>query len=142
MKTALLTTALAALALSANTAQAASIDGDWLTPNGGAKVHVAACGPKLCGVITWLKNPNGKDGQPAKDRYNPDPSLKTRPVVGVKIISNMAPAGDGRWTGGSIYNPGDGKTYNSKMNLDPSGALKVQGCVAVICVSQTWTRAS
>jgi uncharacterized protein (DUF2147 family) len=133
--------ALGALLL-ASSAQAASIDGDWFTPKGGAKVHIASCGQKLCGAITWLKNPNDKTGQPAKDSYNPDPSLKSRQVIGIQIIRNMKPSGDGHWTGGSIYNPGDGKTYDSKMMLDPSGALKVQGCVAIICVTQVWTRAS
>lgn len=143
MKPIRLPLAIATLSLLTSTAaQAGSIDGDWLTPNGGAKVHLAPCGPKFCGTITWLKRPNGKDGQPQKDAYNPDPTLKTRPVIGVKIITGMAPAGEGRWAGGSIYNPGDGKTYSSKMNLDPSGILKVQGCFAVICITQTWTRAS
>jgi uncharacterized protein (DUF2147 family) len=142
MKTAAPALALTVLSVFVPAAQAASIDGDWLTPKGGAKVHIANCGPKLCGVITWLKNPNDKTGQPAKDAYNPDPTLKSRPVVGVQILRNMQPAGDGRWTGGSIYNPGDGKTYASKMILDPTGVLKVQGCVSVICVTQVWTRAS
>ena len=142
MKPARLPLALSTALLLAPVAQAATIDGDWLTPKGGAKVHIASCGPKLCGVITWLKNPNDKTGQPAKDSSNPDPSLKSRPVVGVQIIRNMKPDGDGRWTGGSIYNPGDGKTYDSNMMLDPSGTLKVKGCVSIICVTQVWTRAS
>jgi uncharacterized protein (DUF2147 family) len=142
MKSAHLPLALAAFAICAPAASAASIDGDWLTPKGGAKVHIAPCGPKLCGAITWLKNPNNKAGQPQKDAYNPDPALKSRPVVGIQILRNMKPDGEGRWTGGSIYNPGDGKTYDSRMMLDPTGTLKVKGCVSIICVTQIWTRAS
>lgn len=131
-----------ALALAASSAHAASVEGDWLTPKGGAKVHIADCGAKLCGTITWLKNPNDKTGRPQKDAYNPDPALKTRPVIGLQILRGLKASGDARWSGGSIYNPGDGKTYDSKMNLDPSGELKVQGCVSIICITQIWTRAS
>jgi uncharacterized protein (DUF2147 family) len=133
---------IAAFAFAAGVAQAASVEGDWLTPKGGGKVHIAPCGPKLCGTITWLKRSTDKAGQPLKDTLNPDPALKARPVVGVRILSGMKPAGDGRWTGGSIYNPGDGKTYDSKMTLDPTGVLKVQGCVTIVCITQIWTRPS
>ena len=143
MKTVRLPLLAALIALLAGSAQAASIDGDWLTPKGGAKVRIAPCGPKLCGTITWLKNPDDKTtGQPQKDVKNADPALRTRPVVGLPILHGFKPISDGHWGGGSIYNPGDGKTYDSKITVNPDGTLKVEGCVAILCVAQTWTRAS
>ena len=131
----------AVLCLLAPIAHAASVEGDWLTPKGGGKVHIAACGAKLCGTITWLRRATDKAGQPLKDSVNPDPALRTRPVVGMTILRNFKPAGADRWGGGSIYNPGDGKTYDSKLSINPDGTLKVDGCIAVFCVAQTWTRA-
>ena len=142
MKTPRLPFLIAALALAASAAHAASVEGDWLTPNGGAKVHIAPCGGKLCGAIVWLRHPTDKAGQLQRDAYNPNPALKTRPVMGIRVLSGFKPAGDGRWDGGSIYNPSNGKTYDSRMNLDSNGALKVQGCVVIACITQTWTRAS
>jgi uncharacterized protein (DUF2147 family) len=48
MKPARLPLLVAAFAMLASLAPAASIDGDWLTPKGGAKVRIAPCGLKLC----------------------------------------------------------------------------------------------
>jgi uncharacterized protein (DUF2147 family) len=133
---------IAAFALAAPAAQAASVDGDWLTPMGGAKVHIAPCGAAVCGTIVWLKNPNDKTGQPRRDDHNPDPALKTRPVMGIQILHGLKPVAADRWTGGTIYNPGDGKTYDSKITLQPDGSLKVEGCFSIVCKAQGWTRPS
>jgi uncharacterized protein (DUF2147 family) len=130
----------ATLALIAPAAHAGTAMGDWLTPKGGAKVHVASCGDKICGTITWLKNATDKaTGKPQTDTKNPDPALRSRPVVGLQFLRGFHPDGDNRWSGGSIYDPGSGKTYDSKMTLGPDGLLKVAGCVAVFCVTQIWT---
>ena len=40
---------------------------------------------------------------------------------------------------GTIWNPSDGETYSSEMQLE-GNVLKVDGCVAFICKEQTWTR--
>lgn len=133
--------AIAAFALFAATADAASIEGDWLTPKGGAKVHIAPCGPKLCGTVVWLKTAFDKTGQPQKDANNPDPALRSRPVIGMQFLRGFEPAGSGHWNKGSIYDPGGGKTYDSKLGLKTDGTLKVEGCIAVFCVAQIWTPA-
>lgn len=124
-------------------AQAASpVQGDWLTQSASGKVRVAPCGDKLCGTIVWLKNPLDKaTGQVQRDANNPDPSLRARPVVGLQLIKNFKAAKDGRWTGGTIYDPESGKTYASKIGLNLDGTLKVEGCIAIICQAQTWKRA-
>ena len=43
-----------------------------------------------------------------------------------------------RRPGGSIYDPQSGKTYDSKLSLNPDGTLKVEGCISIICQAQTW----
>jgi len=131
---------LAAVTLIAPTARAGAVEGDWITPKGGAKVRIAPCGGKLCGTITWLKAAVDKTGQPQKDIHNPDPGLRGRPVVGIAFLHGFTQAGTDRWSGGSIYDPGSGKTYDSKLSLAPDGALKVEGCVAVFCQAQIWRR--
>ena len=57
-------------------------------------------------------------------------------------IKGFKPASGGRWTGGSIYDPQSGKTYDSKLSLNPDGTLKVEGCISIICQAQTWKPAS
>jgi uncharacterized protein (DUF2147 family) len=134
--------ALAALAFSAQAAQ--SVQGDWITQSGSAKVRVAPCaGGKLCGTVVWIKNPLDKTtGKPQLDAKNPDPALRTRPIVGLQLIKDFKPASGGRWTGGTIYDPESGKTYASKLALNPDGTLKVEGCISIICQAQTWKAAT
>lgn len=134
-----------ALGASAAAQPAASIHGEWVTEGGWATVRIAPCpgeASRLCGRIVSLKQPNDKAGRPKRDTANLDPKLRDRTVVGMAFITGFRPAAPGRWTGGKIYNPGDGKTYASRLALNPNGALKVSGCVLVICQAQTWTRAS
>ena len=46
----------------------------------------------------------------------------------------------GRWTGGKIYDPGEGKTYDARIRINPDGTLKLEGCVLIVCQAQTWRR--
>jgi len=136
--------ALASFCLVAGQACAADpVEGDWM-PDSGTKVHVAPCAAhpdQMCGTIVWLKNPNDKSGQPQRDTSNPDPTLRGRTLVGLPFIRDFHRAEPGRWTGGKIYDPDSGKTYDSKMQLGPDGTLKVSGCVLVFCQAQSWRRA-
>lgn len=131
----------AALSLAATTAFAADpAEGEWLTQAGTAKVKIGPCAAnaaKLCGAISWLKNP--ADAK-ATDTNNPDPKLKTRTILGLPMIRDFKPSGPGKWTGGKIYDPNSGKTYDSKLSVNANGTLKVEGCILMVCQAQTWKR--
>jgi uncharacterized protein (DUF2147 family) len=134
----------AGLAAAAAQSAAATPVGTWVTEGGWATVRVAACPSqpdRLCGWITALKQPNDPKGRPKRDTANVDPALRSRPIVGMPFVTGFKAARPGRWTGGRIYNPGDGKTYASNLVLNADGTLKVNGCVLVVCKAQTWTRA-
>jgi uncharacterized protein (DUF2147 family) len=131
-----------ALALAAGAAHAADpVEGEWLTPDGGARVRISPCradASRLCGVIAWLRDPSDRTAQDAR---NPDPALKARPILGLPLIRDFRKAETAGWTGGKIYDPQSGKTYDSKLRLNGDGSLKVEGCISVICQAQTWRRA-
>lgn len=113
-------------------------EGEWLTQAGTAKVRIGPCpnqAGRLCGAISWLKN-----DPKAVDNKNPDPKLKGRPIMGMMMLSGFKSSAPGKWTGGKIYDPESGKTYDSKMSVNANGTLKVEGCVTVICQAQTWKR--
>lgn len=129
--------ALALAAVGGPALAADPVEGDWLTQAGSAKVKVAPCAGKpdrMCGVVSWLRN------TAAKDTNNPDPALRSRPILGMALIRDFKPAGPGQWTGGKIYDPESGKTYDSKIRINPNGTLKVEGCVLVVCQAQTWKK--
>lgn len=68
-------------------------------------------------------------------------SNKNKPVKGMTILWNLKADGANEWSGGTILDPANGKTYKSKAELQAGGnKLDVSGCVAFICRAQTWVR--
>ena len=70
-------------------------------------------------------NPTEADGTPAKDGNNPDAKLRSRQLIGLNMLSGLKKNG-GEYSGGSIYDPGNGKTYNCSMKVE-GDVLKVRG---------------
>lgn len=115
-------------------------EGVWLTEGGKSHVEIRPCGGKLCGEIVWLEEPGNEDGSPKLDKHNRDESLRSRPILGIELLTGFPAAEGGEWTGGEIYNPENGKTYRSELELEGANTLKVRGCVFIFCETQTWTR--
>jgi uncharacterized protein (DUF2147 family) len=114
--------------------------GVWKLANGKVTVKVSPCGGNLCGTVVALKKPRDDKGRPRLDKENPNPALRKRPVIGLTILSNMRQRGSGYWVG-TIYNPDDGNTYSSQMELQGPNTMKVNGCVAaVFCKSMKFVR--
>ena len=104
---------------------AQDVVGKWKLEDGTAIVEVYQQGDVYNGKIVWLQTPTEADGSPAVDDKNPDPKLRTRQVLGLNMLSNLK-KGNGEYSGGSIYDPGNGKTYNCSMKVE-GDVLKVRG---------------
>jgi uncharacterized protein (DUF2147 family) len=121
-------------------AQSVEPIGTWLTQAGDARVRVSKCGGGICGVIVWLRDPiDSATGRPQVDDKNPNPALKSRPVIGLPLFSGMRPSASNKWSG-HIYNADDGGTYESHLSMAGSASLRVEGCVGAICGGEVWTR--
>ena len=125
--------AVAALFLSGMAlAQANDPSGIWVTQTGGSKVRITRCGAGYCGTLV-------STGGGELDTNNPDPTLRTRKLVGMQILDARSPTGGG--FDGTLYNPKDGKTYSGSLTLRDANHVEVEGCVLrVLCKRQTWTR--
>ena len=122
--------------LTALPAQAAQpVAGRWITVDGKAIVNIAPCGKALCGKIEKILKPT--PGRAPTDTENSDPALRSRPLVGLPLLTDFSDAGE-HWKG-TIYDPESGKSYTSKVSRNANGTLKVQGCIAFFCKTQTWT---
>ena len=65
---------------------------------------------------------------------------KDKPLVGMRILWDLKKQGD-EWTGGKIFNPADGGTYNSKAKLANGGkTLDVTGKWMFFSKEQKWQR--
>ncbi len=140
-----LATGLAAAAIAvAGPVRAAERDlaGRWATEGFGSIVEFRPCAgtsSELCGRIVWLWA-STPEGRSRVDRRNPDPALRSRPLVGVEIVGGLRETSPGVWTGGRLYNPDDGRTYTGSARLR-GGLLELKGCAFnMVCRSQTWRR--
>lgn len=132
--------ALAMLPLS-SAAYAADPTGAWLNEDKDGIVQIADCGGALCGNVVWIKNPlDAATGQPALDKKNTDPAQRSRPIMGLRVLSAMKPSSTaGKWDG-NIYSIDDGKTFGGNLIMKGDNEMRVQGCVMLICQGETWTR--
>ncbi len=126
-----------------------SILGEWLTGDGKSRVDIYQCEKKYCGKITWLKEPvyaadddQGMAGKTKVDRENKDERLRSRSLIGLKMLKDFEYEGGNKWEEGSIYDPRDGKTYSSIMTLKNSNLLHVRGYIGFSFIGKTtvWTR--
>lgn len=132
--------ALAGLALlsGAALAQEAPPRGVWTTESGNFDVAIAPCGGTsanaLCGDVVAV-HANRSMAAPGQESAAPA-------RVGLRLLSDLRPASDGRWRG-KLYNRENGRTYDCVVT-PRAGALEVRGYVVLefIGQSQTWRRAA
>lgn len=128
-----------------------AIVGTWYVESkrGDAHITIDREWNEYTGRITWLAEPNwppddelGMAGQPKTDRANPDPELRGRPILGLRILEGLEYDGDGVWTGGRIYAADEGKTYRCKAKLEDPGTLKFRGFIGFSLLGRSieWTR--
>ena len=111
-----------------NTILADKITGQYWSPKKNAKMQVYAKGEKYFGKFIWLASPR-------KDTKNPNETLRKRELVGVEFLTNFS-YDDDAYTGGKIYDPESGKTYDSKMSLNGDN-LKVRGYIGISLFGRT-----
>jgi uncharacterized protein (DUF2147 family) len=114
--------------------------GRWWAEGGAAHVEIRPCGPNLCGQVVWLRSPFDEFGCELRDRRNPDEALRDRPVLGLEILHGLTPAAGGEWwAGGTIYDPGSGRTYACQLRLDGEHRLELRGYVGFPLLGRTTT---
>jgi len=118
------------------------IVGLWEVGSGKARVKVFAYGEKFAGKIVWLKEPNYPEGGPKVDRNNPDESLRTKPLLGFTNLTGFEAKGNGKYEGGTIYDPENGSTYNCIIEMKDDNTLEVRGYIGVALFGRTdvWKR--
>jgi len=87
---------------------------------------------RVAQVLQSDRGPNPTCEKCSGDRRN-------RPITGMTILWDLRPDGS-EWSGGTILDPANGKTYRSKAKLLDANRLGVSGCVAFICREQVWQR--
>ena len=117
--------------------------GVWLTGEKDYKIELKknAAG-EIEGHVVWIKEPNDSNGKPKTDVDNDDPALRSRPVMGLKVVWGFKyVAANKDLEDGKVYKKG--KIYCGKMLLNPDGTLKLTGFICSVPFlkkKDTWTR--
>ena len=125
--------------------------GEWEIAEGGSIVKLRRCGEDnqlFCGQLSWMeKNHYAEDdpraGELKTDRSNPDESQRDKPLLGIDLLHNFRWDGEqNRWVDGEIYNPFDGQTYQSTLEIEGEKKLKIRGYVGLPILGMTiyWER--
>ena len=112
--------------------------GDWKTADGSV-VRTFPCAASLCiKIVTITPTAPG-----TVDFHNPDASLRSRSLCNLEIGSGFALRGDSEASGGRLYDPESGKTYQGNLSLD-GDVLKLRGYVGISLFgrTETWHRAT
>lgn len=116
--------------------------GYWEAADKGAIAEIYPCNQdrqSLCAKLLWIKDdPDGT----LLDSNNTDALLQQRKLTGLVFVDGVAFKKAGKWSGGSIYDPKSGKSYKAKVELKSADKIKLGGCIAFLCDSETWSRTS
>lgn len=114
---------LAALLTAASAASAEITSGVWMRADGLAKVRVQPCGPALCAINVWVKNPGDEK-------------------VGDRLVLNVKPVKPGLLEG-AAFDPQRNLRFSSKITYS-SSRMTTSGCVlgGLFCRSVSWTKVS
>ncbi len=126
-------------------AQSDKVVGFWITEKKTSQVEIYKTpSGEYQGKLVWLDEPLDEAGRPKKDKENPSQSLRNRPLKGIVLLKDFSyDASSKEWTGGTIYDPESGKTYDAFMWLDGDNNLNIKGFVMGMRFmgrSTAWTR--
>ena len=141
--TVIMMTVWSALSVTAQTHKADDILGTWLNEEATGKIQLYKENGKYFGKIVWLKETNDKEtGKPRTDKENPDVKLKSAPLLGIVNMKNFSFDGQEEWSGGTIYDPKNGKTYKCNIKFETPNKLKVRGYIGFSMIGRNtfWTR--
>lgn len=121
----------------ANDEGAARVLGNWLTADrdGIVQISVAADGTYQGRIV-------GGDNPHRQDSNDPDPGRRGLQLRGMIIMHGMRYEGDGKFAGGTIYDPDSGHTYKCHLEVLDNDRIKLHGYIgfSLLGRSQVWTR--
>ena len=99
-----------------------------------AYIEIYRQGDRYFGRISWLREGSEKPGAGEKKMHE-------KPTVGLVIVRDFAFNGE-NWTGGTLYDPTNGKSYRGMLSLGAEGLLRVRGFIGNPILGKTtiWRR--
>jgi uncharacterized protein (DUF2147 family) len=123
-------------------AQAASPIGLWKGSD--AIFEMFESEGRLSGKIVALSEPTTAEGKAKTDIFNPDPTKRNYPIVGLIFITGLTKKSENVWENGTVYDPTSGKSYSCFLELQEPDRMTVRGFIGLAAFGRTytWTRAN
>ncbi len=119
-------------------AQTDKIEGLWYNDVKSAKIQISKSNDgKFNGRVVWLKEPL-KNGKPKVDELNADEKLRSRPRLGLPVLTGFKKDGDNKYIEGIIYDPNNGKTYDCHITYNGK-TLAIRGYIGFSLFGRTTT---
>ena len=115
--------------------------GFWLSQERTAMIQIKKEKGKIVGDMVWLKRIHTGEVKDIFDVENPKKSKRSRSLMGLRMLKGFKFKGK-KWSGGEIYDPKSGKTYDSTMKLKDANTLKLRGFIGISLIgkTRTWSR--
>jgi uncharacterized protein (DUF2147 family) len=135
MKNLILITLSFVLNISEAQVAADNIVGNWISPKKDSEIQIFKVNNKYFGKIIW------GEGESTKDLKNPDIKMRNRDLIGLIILSNFHFEED-EWSGGTIYDPREGKTYSCVITMNNKTEINIRGYVGIAMFgrAEVWTK--
>jgi len=101
--------------------------GVWESEEKNLLVQISKEKDHFVGTMTFFLCPTETIMRTKVDAENPDPSLTGRKLLGLKLLEKLSYEGNNVWSGGKIYDPNSGRTYEARIQLISSNSVVVRG---------------
>lgn len=104
------------------------ICGKWISTDKNIIVQVYKDNDHFKAKIVWFQDDPTFPMEEWRDKKNPDPSLRTRRILGLNVLRDLKYDPDSQsWENGMIYDAQHGKEWNASAYINNEGLLKVKG---------------
>lgn len=81
----------------------------------------------FAGRMVFFKCSSDEVMNSSKDIENPDKTLRSRNLLGMKLVTALTYKGAGLWDDGKIYDPNSGNTFDARITLTGPNTAVVRG---------------
>jgi uncharacterized protein (DUF2147 family) len=114
------------------------ICGKWIASDKKMIVEVYKDKDQFRAKIVWFNDDPSKPMNEWRDTHNPDPTLRSRRILGMDVLSGLRYDEKSRtWEDGMIYDAQHGKQWDAAGYIDNDGTLKVKGYWHIKLIGRT-----